>query len=846
MPFTAMQSLKSWRRRSDSKLAETHLQDSNKAKKASPPKDDLAPSPDASLYGISDYQFIGTLGQGKFSKVMLAQHYVTLEKFAIKMIDKRAYNDHTMTRLIREIAVMEALHHPNIVHLYETLETEHTIYLVMEYVEGMNLEEYMKKHGSKLSEDDARMIFRQMVSTIDYCHRRWVVHRDIKAPNILLTKDKQVRLIDFGLSNRFGLERLQTSCGSMMYYSPEIINRKRYIGPEIDCWCLGICLYRMAAGFEAFRHARDRSELRQYITQRNYNMPSHFSEGLKATIQKCLSTDRRRRSSLCNALQDDAWLNNYGQLPDLFSNTTNFHASLYQFALPSNMTMDNAFLEARQREREQQQRQYLRDMEEEKRMGYQARKTIFHHAYNASCYYTAHNYREDKAFLEPRRAALYKDILSILEQIALQSANPSLLTSISDFYRARDEPDLSLFTFEREQQQLQLQQQQQQQQQQLDRVIQQSQQQSPPPTPHHRQAFLKHLLPSRPSSPALDKDFSLAMTQPAAAPRPGPPPPADSRRSSVSTLSSAVVAAAPPPPSPAESPIPRLKKKSSKMNLWLQRSKDKSHYFTMQANVRAVSSATLFSMASSSTAVSTLRDDHQVPVAIDHEQDELELILLVRSTCELLGITYVHASRSQLCCMMTLVEPEHPAEDEDNHEAHGNNGLQPQRSTPNLLRKKKSFASHHSLQDSTFLGDFMQPSSSQYHLNNDLLADDNSASHWWHRPFQRISLPQSLRHSSSMQSLRSLYTKQHQPSTISKTSGTAASDQQGTTAANTGTNPPAAVSTVYFSVQVDAVASKNSGDVRLLALRFSKVAGSAKVYKLVTGWILRILQSNQK
>ncbi|KAI8338901.1 kinase-like domain-containing protein, partial [Chlamydoabsidia padenii] len=349
---------------------------------------DLGPNPDTLVFGIGEYQFVSQLGEGKFSKVMLARHYLTGDKFAIKMIDKRVFDDRVMSRLVREIGVMEALNHSNIARLYETFETTSTLYLVMEYIPGINLEEHLKTMGGSLTENDARLIFRQVVAAVDYCHQKWVVHRDLKAPNIILTKDNQVHLVDFGLSNRFGHQRLRTICGSMLYYSPEIINGKKYIGPEVDCWCLGICLFRMVAGFEAFVHAKTVGELRKDILNRNYPMPSHFSEGLKRTIQKCLTTDRRRRSSLGNALQGDPWLNDYGRFDDLFSDGQNYHAAMYQFALPSSMSHDTISLEARQQEREQQQQQYLRDMEQEKQMGYRVRKTIIHHAYNTSFYYT--------------------------------------------------------------------------------------------------------------------------------------------------------------------------------------------------------------------------------------------------------------------------------------------------------------------------------------------------------------------------------------------------------------------------------------------------------------------------
>lgn len=85
-----------------------------------------------------------------------------------------------MSRLVREISLMEVLDHPNVVRLYETFETTDSLFIVMEYVEGCNLDEYLQQKGGKISEIEARGIFRQMAAAMDYCHSRWVVHRDLK------------------------------------------------------------------------------------------------------------------------------------------------------------------------------------------------------------------------------------------------------------------------------------------------------------------------------------------------------------------------------------------------------------------------------------------------------------------------------------------------------------------------------------------------------------------------------------------------------------------------------------------------------------------------------------------
>lgn len=98
-----------------------------------------------------------------------------------QMINKREHPYRVMSRLVREISIMEVLNHENIVKLYETYETADTLYIVMEYVPGYNLEEYLKSiEKSAIPEHQARDIFRQVVKAVDHCHSKWIVHRDLK------------------------------------------------------------------------------------------------------------------------------------------------------------------------------------------------------------------------------------------------------------------------------------------------------------------------------------------------------------------------------------------------------------------------------------------------------------------------------------------------------------------------------------------------------------------------------------------------------------------------------------------------------------------------------------------
>ncbi|KAF9924367.1 Serine/threonine-protein kinase par-1 [Linnemannia zychae] len=228
--------------------------------------------------------------------------------YAVKVIDKQAHKADILIRLRREIDLMEALDHPNIVKLHEVIETQFTIYVCMEYVEGCSLEEFLKTHEfGRISEKEARKITRELANAISHCHSRLVAHRDIKPANILITSTGKVMLIDFGLGNTFSPRaRLNTICGSLPYYSPEIARGSSYMGPEVDIWCLGVVLYRMTVGRDPFIGSTKR-EVKMQITQGGFSSPSHLSQELRATLTKLLAPESSRRRSL-TILENDVWL----------------------------------------------------------------------------------------------------------------------------------------------------------------------------------------------------------------------------------------------------------------------------------------------------------------------------------------------------------------------------------------------------------------------------------------------------------------------------------------------------------------------------------------------------------
>ncbi|KAI6225728.1 5'-AMP-activated protein kinase catalytic subunit alpha-2 [Aphelenchoides besseyi] len=198
---------------------------------------------------IGRYVLKETLGVGTFGKVKVGIHEATGCKVAIKVLNRQKIKTlDVVGKIRREIQNLSLFKHPHIIRLYQVISTPTDIFMIMEYVSGGELFEYIVKHG-KLKPNEARNFFQQIISGVDYCHRHMVVHRDLKPENLLLDDKNRVKIADFGLSNiMIDGDFLRTSCGSPNYAAPEVISGKLYAGPEVDVWSCGVILYALLCG----------------------------------------------------------------------------------------------------------------------------------------------------------------------------------------------------------------------------------------------------------------------------------------------------------------------------------------------------------------------------------------------------------------------------------------------------------------------------------------------------------------------------------------------------------------------------------------------------------------------
>ncbi|MBN3278642.1 SNRK kinase, partial [Polyodon spathula] len=261
---------------------------------------------DGKIAGL--YDLDKTLGRGHFAVVKLARHVFTGEKVAVKVIDKTKLDSVATGHLFQEVRCMKLVQHPNIVRLYEVIDTQTKLYLILELGDGGDMFDYIMKHEEGLSEQLAKKYFAQIVHAISYCHRLHVVHRDLKPENVVFfEKQGLVKLTDFGFSNKFQPgKKLTTSCGSLAYSAPEILLGDEYDAPAVDIWSLGVILFMLVCGQPPFQEAND-SETLTMIMDCKYTVPTHVSQDCKDLINRMLQRDPKRRASL-EEIENHAWL----------------------------------------------------------------------------------------------------------------------------------------------------------------------------------------------------------------------------------------------------------------------------------------------------------------------------------------------------------------------------------------------------------------------------------------------------------------------------------------------------------------------------------------------------------
>ncbi|XP_007228754.3 serine/threonine-protein kinase SIK1 isoform X2 [Astyanax mexicanus] len=251
---------------------------------------------------VGFYEIMRTLGKGNFAVVKLARHKVTKTQVAIKIIDKTRLDAADLEKLNREVQIMKLLSHPHIIKLYQVMETKNMLYIVTEYAKNGEMFDYLASNG-RLSEGEARRTFWQILTAVEYCHRHRIVHRDLKAENLLLDENMNIKLADFGFGNFYVPgELLSTWCGSPPYAAPEVFEGKEYEGPQLDIWSLGVVLYVLVCGSLPFDGAT-LPILKQRVTEGRFRVPYFMSQECENLIRRMLAVDPAKRISVAQIKQ---------------------------------------------------------------------------------------------------------------------------------------------------------------------------------------------------------------------------------------------------------------------------------------------------------------------------------------------------------------------------------------------------------------------------------------------------------------------------------------------------------------------------------------------------------------
>lgn len=247
-------------------------------------------------WSLEDFEVGRGLGKGKFGQVYLARTKLQHKKVALKVLQR----DEIMAsglwpQLRREIEIHHRLHHPNVVKLFSYFYDSKRIYLVLEYMPGGELFTALQKsEGGRFTEARAAHVIRQLAAALHRCHKCCIVHRDIKPENILLGKNGEIKLADFGWSvQQRPEEKRQTLCGTLDYLPPEMVSNSNY-DEKVDIWMLGVLMYELLSGTCPF--AAD-APLQTHTNMENgtFKMPPGITNAARSLLSQLLVKDPAKR-----------------------------------------------------------------------------------------------------------------------------------------------------------------------------------------------------------------------------------------------------------------------------------------------------------------------------------------------------------------------------------------------------------------------------------------------------------------------------------------------------------------------------------------------------------------------
>jgi serine/threonine protein kinase len=257
---------------------------------------------------ILNYQIESLLGEGAAGTVYLATHTQLGRKVAIKVLNPVLVNNFDVrARFRNEAATLSALQHFNIITLYDYVEQDTGLYLIMEYAQGNSLDSYIQKISGPIPEQKTLYFFNQILDGLSYAHQKGIVHRDIKPANIIITQDADVKILDFGIAKILkdghrGITKIGAQLGTVLYMSPEQVQGSP-VDVRSDIYSLGVTLFEMLTGTCPYQNIKSEYEIYEKIIQEPLpsaqNLYPMISDRMQAVLDKATAKDPDKRFQTC-------------------------------------------------------------------------------------------------------------------------------------------------------------------------------------------------------------------------------------------------------------------------------------------------------------------------------------------------------------------------------------------------------------------------------------------------------------------------------------------------------------------------------------------------------------------
>ena len=258
---------------------------------------------------IQNYKILSLLGEGGMGTVYLAEHVKLGRKVAIKSLHAQFVNSEQIrARFIHEAKVMAELQHPNIVNLYDYVETENGLYLIIELVDGKPIDDYIEQVSGPIEEEKAIAMMHAILEGFQYAHEMGLVHRDIKPSNLVISAKNKVKILDFGIAKMVGdtsskMTKTGTQIGTVYYMSPEQVKGDD-LDHRSDIYALGVTFFQMLTGSSPYKGMTKEFEVFMKIVNEDLPDPRTIYPGISdhmcAVIQKATARDANERFQSCD------------------------------------------------------------------------------------------------------------------------------------------------------------------------------------------------------------------------------------------------------------------------------------------------------------------------------------------------------------------------------------------------------------------------------------------------------------------------------------------------------------------------------------------------------------------